>query len=144
VATHHGPFTVYVCGITPYDTTHLGHLFTCATTDILIRYLEAHDVPVIYLQNLTDIDDAILQAAQERQVHWQELGKRWTVDFIQDMQSLNIRPPDHYPRVTEVIPDIVATITRLLDAGMAYVVSGSVYFRVQVWPAYGKLSHLSP
>jgi L-cysteine:1D-myo-inositol 2-amino-2-deoxy-alpha-D-glucopyranoside ligase len=111
---------MYVCGITPYDTTHLGHLFTYAMADILIRYLEARGVRVTYVQNLTDIDDSLLREAQKRHEPWQALGKRWTVHFMHDMQTLNIRPPEHYPRATEVIPDILARITQLLDAGMAY------------------------
>jgi L-cysteine:1D-myo-inositol 2-amino-2-deoxy-alpha-D-glucopyranoside ligase len=125
------------------DTTHLGHLFTYAMADILIRYLEERGVRVTYVQNLTDIDDPLLREAQKRHEPWQALGKRWTIHFIHDMQAMNIRPPEHYPRATEVIPDILARITQLLDAGMAYAAGGSVYFHVPAWPAYGMLSGLS-
>ena len=143
VDTHNGHLTMYVCGITPYDTTHLGHLFTYAMADILIRYLEDRGVRVTYVQNLTDIDDPLLREAQKRRESWQALGKRWTIHFIHDMQTMNIRPPAHYPRATEVIPDILARITQLLDAGKAYAAGGSVYFHVPAWPAYGRLSGLS-
>ena len=143
VDTHNGHLTMYVCGITPYDTTHLGHLFTYAMADILIRTLEARGVRVTYVQNLTDIDDPLLREAQKRHEPWQALGKRWTVHFMHDMQTMNIQPPEHYPRATEVIPDILASITQLLDAGMAYAAGGSVYFHVPAWPAYGTLSGLS-
>jgi L-cysteine:1D-myo-inositol 2-amino-2-deoxy-alpha-D-glucopyranoside ligase len=143
VETHNGHLTLYVCGITPYDTTHLGHLFTYAAADVLIRYLEYCGVRVTYVQNLTDVDDPILQQARMQHVPWQALGKRWTVNFIGDMQTLNIRPPDHYPQASEAIPDILAVITRLLQAGVAYTAAGSVYFHVPAWPAYGRLSGLT-
>jgi L-cysteine:1D-myo-inositol 2-amino-2-deoxy-alpha-D-glucopyranoside ligase len=74
--------TIYVCGITPYATTHLGHLFTYATADILIRYLEHCGYHVTYMQNVTDIDDSLLREAQQQHEHWQHLGNRWTVHFI--------------------------------------------------------------
>lgn len=124
--------TVYVCGITPYATTHLGHLFTYATADMLIRYLEYGGYHVTYVQNLTDIDDALLREARKRHEHWQRLGNRWTVQFIEDMQALNIRPPEHYPRATEVIADIITAVDELLEAGVAYVSGGSVYFSVPI------------
>jgi L-cysteine:1D-myo-inositol 2-amino-2-deoxy-alpha-D-glucopyranoside ligase len=143
VDTHNGHLTMYVCGITPYATTHLGHLFTYAMADILLRYLEDRGVRVTYVQNVTDIDEPLLQEAQKQHEPWQALGKRWTIHFINDMQTMNIRPPTHYPRATEVIPDILASITRLLDAEVAYAAGGSVYFHVPAWPAYGTLSGLS-
>ncbi len=90
--------TIYVCGITPYDTTHLGHAFTYASADLLIRYLEYKSYPVRYVQNVTDIDDDILRKAREIGEDWQALGNRWTAHFIQDMISLNVRSPDYYPR----------------------------------------------
>jgi L-cysteine:1D-myo-inositol 2-amino-2-deoxy-alpha-D-glucopyranoside ligase len=99
--------TIYVCGITPYDTTHLGHAFTYTTADILVRYLEYLGHQVNYVQNVTDIDDDILRKAKEMGENWQELGNRWTRHFIEDMQTLNMRPPDHFPRATDVIPQIV-------------------------------------
>jgi L-cysteine:1D-myo-inositol 2-amino-2-deoxy-alpha-D-glucopyranoside ligase len=143
VDTHNNHLTMYVCGITPYDTTHLGHLFTYAMADILLRSLEAGGIRVTYVQNLTDLDDPLLREAQKRHASWQTLGKRWTVHFIHDMQTMNIRPPEYYPRATEVIPEILTSIARLLDAGVAYAAGGSVYFHVPAWPAYGTLSGLS-
>src|SRR5512146_2140397 len=85
--------TIYVCGITPYDTTHLGHAFTYCTADVLIRYLEYRGCAVRYVQNVTDIDDDILRKAREVGDDWRTLGNRWTSHFIRDMQSLNVRPP---------------------------------------------------
>jgi len=134
---------VYACGITPYDTTHLGHAFTYTSVDILIRYLELRGLTVRYVQNVTDIDDDILRKARELGENWLELGNRWTAHFIQDMQSLNVRPPDHYPRATDVIPEIVHGVQSLLNARVAYESGGSVYFDISAWPEFGKLSALS-
>ena len=134
---------VYACGITPYDTTHLGHAFTYTCVDILIRYLELRGLTVRYVQNVTDIDDDILRKAKELGENWLELGNRWTAHFIRDMQSLNVRPPDHYPRATDVIPEIVHGVESLLNAGVAYESGGSVYYDISAWPEFGKLSALS-
>ena len=134
---------VYVCGITPYDTTHLGHAFTYACADLLIRYLEYRGHPVRYVQNVTDIDDDILRAADRAGEDWQALGNRWTAHFMRDMGALNARPPDHYPRASEVIPEICAQVQRLVETGAAYVGQGSVYFDLRSWPQYGRLSRLS-
>lgn len=134
---------VYACGITPYDTTHLGHAFTYTSVDILIRYLEMRGLTVSYVQNVTDIDDDILRKAGELGENWLSLGNRWTVHFINDMESLNVRPPDHYPRATDTIPEIVQVVKKLLKAGVAYESGGSVYFDISAWPEFGKLSVLS-
>jgi L-cysteine:1D-myo-inositol 2-amino-2-deoxy-alpha-D-glucopyranoside ligase len=136
------PVTVYVCGITPYDTTHLGHAFTYTAFDILIRYLEFRGYPVEYAQNVTDIDDDILRRAHKVGEDWRRLGNRWTRHFIDDMEALNVRPPDHFPRATEFIPEIVETVENLLAAGVAYAAGGSVYFHIDAWPEFGRLSCL--
>jgi L-cysteine:1D-myo-inositol 2-amino-2-deoxy-alpha-D-glucopyranoside ligase len=134
--------SIYVCGITPYDTTHLGHAFTYTSMDVLIRYLELQGLRVRYVQNVTDIDDDILRKAKESQEDWRELGNRWTIHFIQDLQSLNVRPPDYYVRATDVIPDIIESIQKLFDKGVAYKSAGNVYFSISAWPEFGKLSHI--
>jgi L-cysteine:1D-myo-inositol 2-amino-2-deoxy-alpha-D-glucopyranoside ligase len=133
---------VYVCGITPYDTTHLGHAFAYTTIDILIRYLEHLGHQVRYVQNVTDIDDDILRRAKEEDGDWLEVGNRWTAHYIRDMIALNIRPPDHFPRATDVIDEIISSVRALLDAGVAYHVAGNVYYDLNAWPDYGKLSCL--
>jgi L-cysteine:1D-myo-inositol 2-amino-2-deoxy-alpha-D-glucopyranoside ligase len=137
------PMTIYVCGITPYATTHLGHAFTYAMADTLIRFFEYQGHRIRYVQNLTDIDDAILREARRVQEDWRALGDRWTKHFIQEMQTLNIRPPDHYPRATDVMAEIIAAVRKLCEAGVAYEAGGSVYFDIDAWPAYGKLSRLA-
>ncbi len=137
------PANLYVCGITPYDTTHLGHLFTYSTYDILIRYLEYSGHSVSYAQNVTDIDDDVLRRAAEIDEDWQELVNRWTVHFIEDNQALNLRPPLYFPRATEVIDDIVSAVESLIAAGVAYESNGSVYFHIDADRDYGKLSQFS-
>ena len=136
------PVRIYVCGITPYDTTHLGHAFTYATADVLIRYLEYRGALVEYVQNVTDIDDDILRRAEQVGESWREVGDRWTAHFIEDMIALNVRAPDVYPRATDVIPEIIETVTALLDAGVAYERGGSVYYHVDAFPEFGRLSGL--
>ncbi|HDQ72580.1 MAG TPA: cysteine--tRNA ligase [Chloroflexi bacterium] len=137
------PISVYVCGITPYDTTHLGHAFTYINTDVLIRYLEYRGSAVRYVQNVTDIDDDILRKAGTIDEDWKGLGDRWTAHFIRDMQSLNARPPERFPRATETIPEIIEVVQKLLANGVAYEAAGNVYFDLTSWPEYGKLSELS-
>lgn len=134
---------VYTCGITPYDTTHLGHAFTYAVSDILIRYLQWLGYPVTYVQNVTDIDDDILKKASEVGEDWRALGDRWTAHFIQDMTELNMRPPDYFPRATAVIPDIQQIVQNLLERGVAYEKEGSVYYDIHAWEEYGKLSGMN-
>ena len=139
--THQGPAVgVYVCGITPYDTTHLGHLFTYSSFDVLIRYLEFLGHQVRYVQNVTDIDDDILRKAKQVNDDWRAVGNRWTSRFIQDMEATNIRPPDHFPRATDVIPQMFPLVQKLVEAGLAYESAGNVYFDVDTWPSYGQLS----
>lgn len=134
--------TIYVCGITPYDTTHLGHAFTYTSFDILIRYLEYLGHQVKYVQNVTDIDDDILRKAREVDEQWQEVGNRWTAHFIRDMKALNVRPPDYFPRATEVIAEMQEVVTALLEAGYAYEEKGNVYFHVDEDQDFGKLSRI--
>lgn len=136
------PVTIYVCGITPYDTTHLGHAFTYVVNDMLIRYIEYCQYQVRYVQNVTDIDDDILRKAQAVGEDWHALGNRWTAHFMHDMEALNVRPPDFFPRATEVIPAIIELVQALLKAGVAYVANGSVYYQVDQWAEFGKLSRL--
>jgi L-cysteine:1D-myo-inositol 2-amino-2-deoxy-alpha-D-glucopyranoside ligase len=110
--------------------------------DVLIRYLEYKGYPVEYVQNVTDIDDDILRRAKKEDEDWLKLGNRWTAHFIRDMQSLNVRPPDHFPRATEFVPEMIDTIQQLVERGVAYESGGSVYFHIDSWPEFGRLSCL--
>lgn len=134
---------IYVCGITPYDTTHLGHAFTYTVFDVLIRYLELRGYEVEYVQNVTDVDDDILRKARLEGEDWRALGNQWTEYYVRDMQNLNVRAPDHFPRATQVIPGIIEDIQKLLAAGVAYESGGNVYFSIDAWPEFGRLSRLS-
>jgi L-cysteine:1D-myo-inositol 2-amino-2-deoxy-alpha-D-glucopyranoside ligase len=134
--------TLYVCGITPYDTTHVGHAFTYTAYDQFIRYLELKGIRVRYAQNVTDIDDDILKKAKETGEDWRELGNRWTDHYIDDMIALNVRPPDYFPHATDVIVEIIHSVEELINAGVAYVKNGNVYYEVSRYPDFGQLSHL--
>lgn len=137
-----GNVGIYVCGVTPYDTTHLGHAFTFLTYDVLVRYLRYRGYTVTYVQNVTDIDDDILRKSGELGMDWRELGRRETEQYLDDMRNLNALDFDHYVAATEHIPQMVENISALLEAGVAYEVNGSVYFSVAKDPDFGKLSHL--
>ena len=137
-----GPVGIYVCGVTPYDTTHVGHAFTFLVFDVLIRHLRGQGLDVTYVQNVTDIDDDILRKAKEVGVAWDELARRETEKFLQDMRDLNVLMPDHYVRATDHVPEMLALIERLLANGHAYEADGSVYFSVASDPDFGKLSHI--
>ncbi len=119
---------IYVCGVTPYDTTHLGHAFTYITFDVLIRYLRFLGREVTYVRNVTDIDDDILLRAGSRGIGWKELGDQEYTKFVNDMSQLNNVPPEVDPRATEHIPEIVAMVEGLLANALAYVRDGNVYF----------------
>jgi L-cysteine:1D-myo-inositol 2-amino-2-deoxy-alpha-D-glucopyranoside ligase len=133
---------VYVCGVTPYDTTHAGHAFTFLTFDILVRYLRFLSHDVTYVQNVTDIDDDILRKAKEVGSTWDELGRRETEKYLNDMRQLNALPFDHYLRATETVPLMVSLIEALVAEGHAYEANGSVYFSVATDPEFGKLSRI--
>src|SRR5260221_2109002 len=120
--------TLYVCGITPYDTTHLGHAFINVAYDTLIRFLRYQGQPVTYVQNVTDIDDDVLRKAGELGISWCELGQRETERYLRDTRALNIALPTYFVRATESIPEMIALIERLIAEGHAYVRDGWVYF----------------
>lgn len=137
------PLGIYVCGVTPYDTTHSGHAFTYLTFDILMRYLDFLGQKVTYVQNVTDIDDDILRKSKELGLQWNELGERETRRFLDDMDALGWRRPDFYVKATEHTPEMIAMIEPLIEQGLAYESNGSVYFSVAADPEFGKLSHLT-
>ena len=137
-----GPVGLYVCGVTPYDTGHLGHAFTYLSFDVLHRYLLYLGHRVVYVQNLTDVDDDMLQRARESGEDYLELGNRHVTTFLTEMAALNWLPPDHFPRATQHIPQMLDLIARPVANGHAYVAEGHVYFSVASWPTYGELSKL--
>jgi L-cysteine:1D-myo-inositol 2-amino-2-deoxy-alpha-D-glucopyranoside ligase len=133
--------SMYVCGITPYDSTHLGHAATYLTYDLLVRRLEELGHEVRMVRNVTDVDDSILPKARELGVPYLELAAAELARFRGDMAALGMRPPIAEPRATEAIEGMVQLISRLIDAGHAYVTNGTVYFEVSTFPRFGELSH---
>ena len=134
--------TLYVCGVTPYDSGHMGHAFTFSIFDVLIRFLEANGVRVKYVQNITDIDDPLFERARRDGIDWRELADRETKVHIRDMTVLGWRHPDVMPRVSDEIKRIQDAVTKLERTGHAYQ-TDAVYFDADTYPGYGRLSHRS-
>ncbi len=143
--THSKERTVrlYVCGITPYATTHLGHAATYVFFDVLVRYLRYKNLKVNYVQNVTDIDDDILRESKKAGQDWKSFGQNWTNRYLSDMKALNVLPPTHFIKATDSITTMIRIIRVLLGRGVAYEKSGNVYFEVDKFPAFGKLSRLT-
>ena len=131
---------MYVCGITPYDATHLGHAATYITYDVLQRRLRDSGHQTRCVRNITDVDDDILAAARRRGVHYLDLAFGETARFDDDMAALNTLPPASEPRATSAIPDIRGFIHAALQRGFAYRSGGSVYFDTQAFDGFGSLS----
>jgi L-cysteine:1D-myo-inositol 2-amino-2-deoxy-alpha-D-glucopyranoside ligase len=134
------PLTLYVCGVTPYDSGHMGHAFTFLMFDVLVRYLEANGARVKYVQNVTDIDDPLFERARRDGIDWRELAERETQVHLRDMTVLGWRPPDVMPRVSDEIKSILAAATRLKASGYAYR-TDALYFETSKYRGYGRLSH---
>ncbi len=132
---------MYVCGVTPYSSTHIGHALSYVAFDVLRRYLEYLGFDVRHVQNFTDVDDKIILRAQEQGIEPTELAETYIEDFFQTMDALNIRRAHVYPRATEEIGPIIETIDKLISSGHAYAAGGDVFFRVENSDGYGKLSH---
>jgi L-cysteine:1D-myo-inositol 2-amino-2-deoxy-alpha-D-glucopyranoside ligase len=137
------PVGVYVCGITPYDTTHLGHAFTYVVFDVLVRALRAAGGSVRYVQNVTDVDDDIIRRARELGTTWDRLAAEETALYEEDMAALNVLAPDVFPKASQTIAKIIALVGKLEAQGHAYVREGHVYFRVGSVADYGRLSRFS-
>ncbi len=134
---------MYVCGVTPYDICHIGHAMSYIVFDVIRRYLEFRGYRVKYVQNFTDVDDKIIARANQLGTSPKELAEKFIAEYFSDMDALNIKRADVYPRATEEIPDIIEVVKELIAKGHAYESDGDVYFRVRSFPEYGKLSHRS-
>jgi len=132
---------MYVCGVTPYAPSHLGHAMSYIIFDTIRRYLEFRGYKVKYVQNFTDIDDKIIARANESGITARDLAEGFIEQYFANMDTLNIKRADVYPRATEEIPKMLEVIEGLIQKGHAYEVGGDVYFRIQSDPDYGKLSH---
>jgi L-cysteine:1D-myo-inositol 2-amino-2-deoxy-alpha-D-glucopyranoside ligase len=134
--------TMYVCGITPYDATHLGHAFTYLTYDLVNRVLRDAGYRVRYVQNVTDVDDPLLERAARDGVGWEDVALRETDLFRADMAALRVLPPERYVGVVEAVPLIVDMVSELAAAGATYFLDGDVYFSVAAAPRFGYVSGL--
>lgn len=136
------PLTLYVCGVTPYDTTHVGHAHTFLIFDLLIRYLRHCGAEVAYCQNVTDVDTPLFERAARDHVAWDDLARRETEQFVKDCADLNLIPPTYFPKASEEIAPMQAIIERLIALGHAYVRQGNVYFSIKTDPDYGAMTRL--
>ncbi|QDO88780.1 cysteine--1-D-myo-inosityl 2-amino-2-deoxy-alpha-D-glucopyranoside ligase [Ornithinimicrobium ciconiae] len=141
-----GTAGLYVCGITPYDATHMGHAATYVTFDLLIRAWRDAGLQVTYVQNVTDVDEPLLERAERDGVDWQDLAARQIALFHEDMEALNVLAPEHYVGAVEGIPDDVAAVRRLLADGTAYALPAEdgagedVYLDLATQPTFGAVS----
>lgn len=134
---------MYVCGITPYDATHMGHAFTYVTFDLINRVWRDAGHDVHYVQNVTDIDDPLLERAVETGQDWRAIADRETALFREDMEDLNVLPPRDYIGAVESIPSVARYVEDLQARGAVYSVDGDLYFRVRQDPGFGDVSGLN-
>ena len=144
VPLHEGKVLMYSCGPTVYDYFHIGNARTFLVSDIVRRYLEYKGYVVTLVQNLTDIDDKIINRANEQGIETSELAQKYVDAYFEDSNKLGIRAADVHPRATEHISEIVSLIQTLIDKQAAYEIDGDVYYRVNHFAEYGKLSHRKP
>jgi len=135
--------SIYSCGVTPYAESHLGHAMNAVIFDTVRRYLIFRGYKVKFVQNITDVEDKIIDRANKLGIAPRELAEKFANHYFEDMATLNVMKPDIIPYATEEIPKMLEVIKGLVDKGHAYPAKGSVYFRVRSMPDYGKLSHRS-
>ena len=131
---------MYVCGPTVYDSCHIGHARSIVVFDVIYRYLMLSGYQVAYARNFTDVDDKIINRANELGIPTTELAEKYIDEFHADMDALNVKRPDYEPKATEHIEQIIAVVNRLIEKGYAYESGGNVFFAVEKFDAYGKLS----
>ncbi|MBI2889794.1 MAG: cysteine--tRNA ligase [Nitrospirae bacterium] len=131
---------LYVCGVTVYDDCHIGHARAAVAFDTLVRYLRHRGFHLTYVRNFTDIDDKILNRAAQEGVDWTQISRRYVEAYYRDMNPLGLVRPDVEPRATDHIPDMLQLIERLVEKGYAYAAGGNVFFAIEKFPAYGRLS----
>src|SRR5437667_6663591 len=135
-----GQVRMYVCGVTVYDDVHLGHARSAVVFDVIRRYLEYRGFNVRFVKNFTDVDDKIINRARELSLPWQVVTARYIDAYYRDMERLGVRPATVEPKATEHMAEMIRLIHVLLEQGVAYRVNGDVYFEVQKYPAYERLS----
>ena len=132
--------SIYCCGVTPYNTPHIGNARPFVTWDVIRRYFSKLGYKVTYIQNFTDVDDKIIAAANREGVTWKEISERNINSYFKVMDALNIKRADLYPKVSETMADIISMIQTLVDKGFAYQIEDGVYYSVEKDKSYGKLS----
>ena len=136
-----GEISIYCCGVTPYNSPHIGNARPFVTWDVIRRYFNRLGYHVRYIQNFTDIDDKIIAAANREHLTWKEIADRNIDAYYKSMDALNIQRADLYPRVSDTMPDIISMIETLIDKGYAYrLFNGDVFYSVEEYEHYGKLS----
>lgn len=135
-----GTIGMYVCGVTVYDYCHIGHARSALIFDVLRRYLESVGFTVEFVKNFTDVDDKIIKRAHEQGVACEVITEKYIAAYREDMGRLGVRPAWKEPKATEHIDDIISLVGTLMEKGVAYQVNGDVYFSVEAYPAYGRLS----
>lgn len=135
-----GEVSLYVCGVTPYSDTHLGHARPSVIWDVIKRFFRTQGYKTFHVQNFTDVDDKIIQRSQEEGIPALEISKRYIAEYLADMDALGVERADVYPKVSEHMDEIVDLVETLVQKDHAYVASGDVFFHVASFPDYGKLS----
>jgi cysteinyl-tRNA synthetase len=138
-----GRIHMYVCGITAYDVCHVGHARSALVFDAIYRYLRYRGYEVVFVRNFTDVDDKIIKRAQDEGIDSESVAERYIKAFYEDMDRLGVERPTHEPRATEFIPQMIDLVQRLVETGHAYPAGGDVYFAVNTFSEYGKLSKRS-
>jgi cysteinyl-tRNA synthetase len=140
VPLQEGRIGMYACGVTVYDLCHIGHARSALVFDVIYRYLRYKGYEVTYVRNFTDVDDKIIKRAQEEDVGTEEIATRYIEEFYADMGALGLKEPTIEPKATEHIPEMIALVQQLIEKGHAYQSGGDVYYAVESFPGYGKLS----
>ena len=135
-----GTVRMYVCGVTVYDYCHLGHARSALVFDMIRRYLNYRGLAVTFVKNFTDIDDKIIRRAQQQGTVWQQITSTYITAYHEDMVRIGVQPATVEPKATEHMDDIIELVELLIEKGIAYQVDGDVYFEVEKFPAYGRLS----
>ncbi len=142
VTAHPGEVRMYVCGPTVYNRAHIGNFRTFVATDLLRRSLKHLGYRVIEVMNLTDVEDRIIKFAADAGEDLRSFTERWIGAFEEDMATLRLERPEHFPRATDHVPEMIELVERLTARGHTYTSDGSIYFRIASFPAYGRLSRL--
>jgi len=131
---------LFVCGITSYDFSHIGHARTYIVFDMIVKYLKQKGYNVFYLQNITDVDDKIINQAKRQKVSWKDLSRKFEREYLKDMKALNVNSVTKYARATGHIKEIISQVKRLLEKDFAYQIKDGIYYDISKFKNYGKLS----